>query len=124
MKVKEILKDLIQAAEEDKKEDKESSGPKPKWEHVIVINDPSGKIKDEFVGWVVTQQEGQDNGLVLDKLRDAVKEQNEACKRKKNVLQNFGELFQDLKSKFLKEKGLKIKTKESVRVLVVDGTKL
>ena len=123
IKIKEIIKDLTQAAEEEK-EDKASDGPKPKWEHLIVINDPDNKLGSEWTGWVIIQKEGQDAGLALSKLRDAVKEQNESAKRKKNILQSFGELFQDLKPKFLKEKGLKIKTKECVRVLTVNGKTL
>ena len=83
------------------------------------------KFKDEeLTAWVVAKVEMVDSNLILSKLRDAVKEQNEACERKKNILQNFGELFQDLKPKFLKEKGLKIKTKEAVRVLTVNGRML
>ena len=120
-KVQEIIRDLQKAAEEEAADNQASAGPKAKWEHVIVLNDPEGKIKEDFTGWVVIQQEGQDNGLVLSKLRDAAKAQNEAAKRKKSSIQNFGELFQALKSKFLKEKGLKIKTKEAVRVLTVNG---
>jgi len=124
IKVQEIVKELMEAAEEEKADAKNEGGPKPKWEHIIVVNDPDNKLGTEFTGWVVIQQEGQDSGLVLSKLRDAVKEQNESSKRKKNILQNFGELFQDLKPKFLKERGLKIKTKEQVRVLTVNGKML
>jgi len=116
-----ILKDLTQAAEEEKAEAKNENGPKPKWEHVIVVNDPENKLGTEFTGWVVIQQEGQDTGLVLSKLRDACKEANESSRKKKNLLKNFGELFQSLKPKFLKERGLKIKTKNAVRVLTVNG---
>jgi len=123
-KVQEIIKELMQAAEDEKADNKQSAGPKPKWEHVIVVNDPDNKLGTEFTGWVVVQQEGQDTGLVLSKLRDAVKEQNESAKKKKNILQNFGELFQSIKPKFLKEKGLKVKTKEAVRVLTVNGKML
>ena len=122
-KVQEIIKDLTQAAEEEK-EGRSNNGPKPKWEHVIILNDPEGKIKEDFTGWVVVQQEGQDNGLILGKLQDAVKTQNESAKRKKSVIKGFGEAFQNLKPKFLKEKGLKVKTKEAVRVLTVNGKSL
>ncbi len=122
-KVAEIIKDLTQAAEEEK-EERTASGPKAKWEHIIVVNDPDNNLGTEYTGWVVVQQEGQDSGLILDKLRDAVKNQNTASKRKKNIIQNFGELFQSLKPKFLKEKGLKIKTKEAVRVLTINGKML
>jgi len=123
-KVQEIIKDLTQAAEEEKEERAANAGPKAKWEYVIILNDPEKKITEDFTGWVVKQQEGQDNGLILGKIQDAVKTQNESAKRKKSIIQGFGEAFQNLKTKFLKEKGLKIATKEAVRVLTVNGKTL
>lgn len=122
-----IIKDLMQSAEEEKAEseaEKEASGPKLKWEHLVILNDPENKLGTELTAWVIVQKEGQDAGLALSKLRDAVKESNESQKKKKNILENFGELFMDLKPKFLKEKGIKIKTKEAVRVLTVNGKML
>jgi len=127
VKVQEIIKDLTKAVEEEKAEadlETANDGPKPKWEHLVIVNDPENKLGTELTAWVIVQKEGQDAGLALSKLRDAVKESNESQKRKKNVLQNFGELFMDLKPKFLKEKGIKIKTKEAVRVLTVNGKML
>lgn len=124
VKVQEILKDLAKAVEEEKEDRKANAAPKSKWEHVIVLNDPEGKIKDEFTGWVLQQRDGQDAGLVLSKLADAAKAQNEASKRKKTLIKSFIEAFDGLKSKFAKEKGLRIKTKDPVRVLVVNGKTL
>jgi hypothetical protein len=123
VKIQEIIKDLTQAAEEEK-EERANDGPKPKWEHVIVLNDPEGKIKDEVTGWVVQQRDGQDAGLILSKLTDAAKSQNESSKRKKSLIKSYLDLFDALKAKFTKEKGLRIKTKEPVRVLVVNGNTL
>lgn len=119
-----ILKDLEQAIEEEKADRADNKLPTEKWESVILINDPEGKLGSEWTGWVVTQKTGQDSGIILSKLRDACKEANEVCKKKKNIIQNFGELFQSLKPKFLKEKGLKVKTKEAVRVITVNGKTL
>lgn len=124
LKVKEILKDLIQAAEEDKEDNAAEKGPKLKNEFLIVLNDPEGKIKDEFTGWVITQSEGMDSSLALSKLTDAVRNQNEVTKKKKNIIKSFSELFHGLKPKSLKEKGIKIKTKEAVRVILVNGNTL
>jgi hypothetical protein len=124
-KVQEILKDLAQAAEEEKEERAANTTPKSKWEYLIILNDPEKKITGDFMGWVVQQREGQDSGLVLSKLTEAAKTQNESGKRKKKFLiQNFGELFQALKSKWTKEKGVHIKTKEAVRVFTVNGKTL
>lgn len=123
-KVQEIIRDLTKAAEEEKEERAAENGPKQKWEHVIVLNDPEGKIKDEVTGWVVQQRDGQDAGLILSKLTDAAKVQNESSKRKKSLIKSYLDLFDALKAKFTKEKGLRIKTKEPVRVLVVNGNTL
>jgi hypothetical protein len=124
VKVAEILKDLEQAIEEEKEDKQATSEKKKKWETVIFVNDPESKIKGDFDGWVVKQLEGQDNALIVGKLQDAAKTQNESSKRKKTLIKSMGELFQALKPKFLKEKGLKIQTKESVRIIAVNGKTL
>lgn len=123
-KVQEIIKDLEQAANEEKEERAANAGPKPKWEHIIFINDPDNKVGTEMTGWVVKQQEGQDAGLITGKLTDAAKTFNESSKKKKNLIKSFGELFAYMKPKFLKEKGLKIATKEAVRIIPVNGKTL
>lgn len=119
-----ILKDLIQAIEEEKEDITNEKGIPLKNEFLIVLNDPEGKIKDEFSGWVITQSEGMDSSLALSKLTDAVRNQNEVTKKKKNIIKSFSELFHGLKPKSLKEKGLKIKTKSAVRVITVNGNTL
>jgi hypothetical protein len=121
-KVKEIIKDLEQAAADEKEERQAEVGQKAKWEHVIVLHDKDGLLKDkEIAGWVVQQKDGQDAGLVLSKLADAAKNQNEAAKRKKNMITDLVSLFDGLKSKWTKEKGVRIKTKELTRVIITDG---
>ena len=70
------------------------------------------------------QLEGQDSGLLMGKLTDAAKTQNESSKRKKSLITGFGELFSAIKTKFLKEKGIKVCTKEAVRVIGVNGKTL
>jgi hypothetical protein len=121
-KVQEIVKELEQAVQEEKEEKQSHSAPKAKWEYVIVLNDPDNKInKEEVTGWVVQAKEGKDLNTVLSDLSDSAQIQNELAKRKKSLIRNFGELFQGLKTKFFKEKGLKIKTKDPVRILTVNG---
>ncbi len=120
-KVQEIIKDLEQVIEEEKADRQANAVPKAKWEYLIVINDPDKKLGTEFTGWVVKNLEGQDAGLTLGKLTDAAKTQNESSKRKKSLITGFGELFSAIKTKFLKDKGLKVCTKEAVRVLTVNG---
>lgn len=122
IKVQEIIKELTVAVEEEKEERAANSAPKAKWEHIIVLNDPDGNlITGEVMGWVVQQRQGEDAGKILSGLCDAAKSQNETAKRKKNLITSFIDLFGSLKSKFLKEKNLRIKTKEAVRVLIVNN---
>ena len=118
-KVTEIIKELNEIVEELKNDPKE----KQKWEYVIVLNDPEGDLKDkEVAGWCVQQHENDDAGLVLSKLSDAAKGQNDSTKRKKNVITDMTELFENLKPKNLvKSKGVRIKTKELTRVIITNG---
>jgi hypothetical protein len=126
-KVSAIVKDLEQVVEEEKAERQESTDPKPpKWEFLIIVDDPDKKLDGtDFVGWCVTQKEGTDSGLVLSKLADAAKTQNDSGKRKKKTrIEGFKDLFTALKPKWLKEKGIHIKTKYPVRILTVNGKNL
>ena len=93
--------------------------PKTKWEYVIVLNDKDDYLKGkEIAGWVVQQEENADAGLILSKMTDAAKEQNERAKRKKNKLTSLTDLFDGLKAKFLKPKKIRIKTKDLTRVII------
>ena len=96
--------------------------PKVKYEYVIILNDKDGHLKDkEIAGWVVQQEENADAGLILSKMKDATKEQNETAKRKKNTITTLVDMFDGLKSKFLKSKNIKIKTKDLTRVIISNG---
>ncbi len=119
----EILKDLEQVLEELKAEKEANKEEKPKYEFIVILNDPNGELKDKKVedtitAFVVQQEEGEDATLVFSKIEDAARAQNETAKTKKSRLQSMRDIFDGLKSKFLKEKKLKIKTKEPVRVLL------
>jgi flagellin-specific chaperone FliS len=122
-----IINDLQKIIEELKADREAEKEDKPKWEFVVIINDASGELKaqkkDEVLtAYVVQQEDGEDAATILSKLKDAATAQNEAAKRKKSRLNNLRDIFDGLKSKFLKEKKVKIKTKESVRILLTDGT--
>jgi hypothetical protein len=135
-KVQEIIRALTEVAEEVAAQPEDpavdadglpadtgaDSGEKVKWEYVIVLNDKEGYLKDkEIAGWVVQQEENADAGLIVSKLTDAAKNQNESAKRKKSRLDNLTDIFEGLKTKFLKSKKVRIKTKELTRVIVTDG---
>jgi hypothetical protein len=119
-----VIKDLEQAALEDQEEKEANKLPQQKWEHLFFLNNADGKYtSEEMTGWVVTFHEGTDAGSVLQKIKDSAQEQNEAAKRKKNKLTNLGEVFEGIKTKFLKDKKVKVKTKIAIRVIPVDGSK-
>ncbi len=121
VKVQEILADLRKALEEEK-EEREKEKEKVKWEYVIVLHDKNGFLTEkEIAGWVVQQEENADAGTILSNLQRSAVDQNETVKRKNSVITDFVNLFESLKPKFLKEKKLRIKTKELTRVIVTDG---
>ena len=96
--------------------------PKTKWEYVIILADKEGYLKDkEIAGWIVQQEENADAATILSKLKDAAKEQNENAKRKKNSITSLVDLFDGLKSKFLRDKYVKIKTKDLTRCIISSG---
>lgn len=130
--LEEIVKEV--AVETSKENDVDSDGlpidvgrenlPKTKMEYVIILADKEGYLKDkEIAGWIVQQEEGADAGLILSKLADAAKTQNTSGKRKKSkgIISNYIELFESLKPKFTKDKKVKIKTKDLIRVIITDG---
>lgn len=124
-KIAAILKDLEQAAEEEKEERAANKLPKAKWEYLVLFNSQNQEINvDDISAYVLATEEGSDQGMVIQKLRDAAREQNETAKRKKSMLTTMGEVFEGIKTKFLKDKGIKVKTKTPVRVMKIDSTKM
>lgn len=120
-KVQDIVKDLEKIVEEISEERKANAGERQKWEYVIVLDDKDNLLKGkEIAGWVVQQHENDNAGTLLGRIRDAAKAQNESAKRKKSSLSTMRDIFSGLKSKFTKEKKLRIKTKELTRVLIVN----
>lgn len=121
-----IIEDLEAIIEELKADREANAEDRPKYEFVVILNDPNNKLQglnaeDEVTAYVVQQEEGEDAGTIISKISDAAVAQNETAKTKRGRLQNAREVFEGLKPKFLKDKKLKIKTKEPVRILVGTG---
>jgi hypothetical protein len=122
IKVQQVVAELEKVVEEIAEERKAEAGPKQKWEFVIVLDDKEELLKGkEIAGWVVQQPSGDDANLILSKLADAAKNQNEVTKKKANKITDLTSLFEHLKAKFTKEKKVRVKTKELTRVLVTNG---
>jgi len=119
-KVQEIIRDLEKIVEE-LKNDKDQT-PKQKYEYAVVLLDKEGVLKDkEFGAWIIQQEIDSDPNLILSKLQEAAKAQNEVTKKKKNIITDLVSIFEYLKPKFLKEKKLKVKTKDLTRVIITNG---
>ncbi len=120
-KVATIVRQLEEVVEELKAE-KETETPKTKWEFIIVLNDKDGYLTGkEIAGWVVQQERDADPALILPRITEAVKTQNETAKRKRNFITDLTSAFEYLKPKFLKEKKVRVKTKDLTRVLITNG---
>jgi hypothetical protein len=118
-KVQDVVNDLQKIVEELAEERKANMADKQAWEYVIVLNDKDKLLEGkEIAGWVVQQHEGEDAARIVEKLESAANTQNEAAKRKKSRLSSLRDIFDGLKSKFLKEKKLRVKTKELTRVII------
>ena len=122
IKVNQVVAELEKVVEEIAEERKAEAGPKQKWEFVIILNDKEGYLKGkEIAGWVVQKPLEDDSNVILSKLADAGKSQYEVTKKKVNKIVDLVSLFEHLKSKFTKEKNVRIKTKELTRVLITEG---
>ena len=121
-KVAIVRKELEQIETEKKEERADNKTPKAKSEYVIVLSDPDGKVKGDFVGWVVQIEEGQSPAAVLDKIKTAAATQNSSVKKFiKNPLKTFADAFENVRRKFTKTEKVHVKTKTPVLVVVTDG---
>ena len=119
--INETIIKLQEIAEENKSE----SDPKTKTKNqfVVVVSDPDNKLQGESLPtWIVQIKADDDHSTVLDRVRSAACEYNANSKKgRKNPLKTFGEVFQNIKRSFLKEKNVAVKTKEPVIVLITDN---
>jgi hypothetical protein len=118
----ESVPDENEAPTDDDLTDNSEDLPKIKYEHVIILNDKEGYLKDkEIAGWVVQQEENADAGMILGKMKDAAKDQNETAKKKTAQITSMEDMFDGLKPKWLKNKNIRIKTKDLTRVIISNG---
>jgi hypothetical protein len=96
--------------------------PKVKQQYVIVVSDPNKEIKKEHVGWVLQIPEDKDISSVLDGLKKAAYNYNASKKGNKYPVSSIGQALESVSGKFFKAYDIKLKTKESVYVVVTDNT--
>jgi hypothetical protein len=122
-KQQEILDSVKAILEEEKAEKTDSVAPKAKNEFGVVLFDKNNELAGkEFTAGIFQVKEGFDQSTVLSLISEAARSQNSAAKRKKTVIQSVGDAFQNLKRKFIKDKGINLKTKTPVRVLISNNS--
>ena len=120
--VEAIIKDLEKIVEDKIEESEGDKLPKVKNEYAIVLIDEADEYKSmAFIGYVVKYKEGDDASLILSKLTNGGRANNETAKGSKFPLKSITDIFEFLKPKFLKltETGkISILSKVPVRVII------
>ena len=116
-----VIKELQKVAAEEAA-DKGPSGPKQKYQYSIIVNSPTNDLNN-LQGWVVKMPEDQKPSDLLVKIQTAVAKQNNGSRKgRKSPIKNLAEAFLNLKRKFTKTENFQPLTRESVQVIVSDGT--
>lgn len=107
---------------EELSETEEEKPPRKKKQFNIIISDPENKIPQdvELTGWITQMDEDEPVTSALDKIYAAIYDYN-ASTTKKDKYTTVGDACLTLKSKFFKNAGITIKTKEPVFVQITDN---
>ncbi len=119
-KQQKILDHLQEILDEEKKDKESEKVPKSKNEFGVVLF-VSDLVSKEYTACIYQVKEGYDKSTVLKNISDAAKNQNDAAKKKKNIITTMGEAFQYLKRKWVKEQGISLKTKTPIEVIISDN---
>lgn len=103
-------------------ESDEEKPPRKKKQFNIIVSDPEGKIpRDvELTGWVTQMDEDEPIESTLNKIYTAVYDYN-ATSKNKDKYNTVGDACMNLKSKYFKNAGISIKTKEPVFVQITNN---
>jgi hypothetical protein len=119
-----IIKDIKEAADAEK-EDKEKA-PRQKSKFTVLVRGDAELAKVIQQAWIVQTPEEQDDSTLVDRLKIATAKHNNSLKKKKWAVELWRDVFAYIKSKTTKEQevNVKIKTKEPVRVIVLETEKV
>lgn len=120
--VAKILKDIEQAAAQAKKEEAAQKEPAVKKQFVIVV--PPNQDGADKIGWVIKMPEDDQPSLTPEKALRAAYEYNISKKGRKYPCKTYGETFEAVGGRFMKEQGLQICTKFPVQVIQLEDNKL
>ena len=102
-------------------QDEGDSTPKKKQQFVVVVSDPDKQIKKDLTGWVLQMDEDEDCRVVVDRIKNAAYNYNASKNGQRYPVSSIGQAIGDVKTKFLKHQGVKIKTKEPVYIVTTDN---
>jgi hypothetical protein len=107
------------AAAEETEEDK---APPVKKQFVIMVSDPKGELDGkDFVGWVLQIPEDDSPFTAEERLIRAAYEHNTTRNGRRLPVKTIAEACEHVPTRFAKEQGVWIKTKEPVYVLRTSG---
>lgn len=119
-KINAVVKELQKVEEAAAEERAENKAPKQKTNFVVLTMD-DGKLQAvDLLGYIVQIPEDKQSDYAITAIYDAVRDYNNtARKAKKYPVTLIGEAMETLRGRFLKERKIKIKTKQSVKIVPV-----
>lgn len=122
-KYADIIKDNMKPEEQlsDNKNNEKNNEPKTKKDYIILLSDPSEKIKDEYLGWSFQIDEDQNPGELVDKIKMTASDFNNSKKGQKIPVNTIGETIQNVPVKFFKEHKIYPKHKEPVYICITNN---
>lgn len=118
-----INKALEKVAKEEKEARAADKGPKQKYQYVLLVADPEGKVPagTELVGWTTKIKEEHDAGTILERILKGIRNFNLSKKGKKSPAKTVGDGIEGATRKFFKEEEIQILNKEPVRIIFTDN---
>lgn len=116
-----VVLESLKAIEKEKKEEKEAEkGPKTKNQFVVFVMDDGTLSNKELIGYVLQVPESASISATPETFRDAARAYNNgARKAKKYPITTIGDGMKALRGKWIKDTGIKVKTKESIAIIPV-----
>lgn len=96
--------------------------PRQKWEPVILLSDPNREYREvSLVGWALQVREGETHTQVADSLIAAANDFNMTPKGRRLPVKTIGETIEGVSRNLLKERGVKVLSKEPLSIIPVDN---
>lgn len=112
----------LEKIEAEKKADRAGSGPaKSKKQYVIALRGPKSLESQISAGYIVQVSDTYNPDNLVSDMVAAGKDHDMNTKKKANFTETWIKFFEKIKRKFIKEKGILVKTKTAVRVVFLEN---